>query len=77
MAVAPLFEGLSMHGPVRSFSARLCLDWSEREYHVAGELGSTVVKGMLDLRWLLRGGGRSLTLTANGKRQLSSLGVSD
>jgi len=74
-AAAPVFDLLSMRTPVVPMSARLCLDWSEREYHLAGELGKTLVTAMLDRRWLLRGGGRALTLTPTGKRQLSSLGA--
>jgi DNA-binding transcriptional ArsR family regulator len=71
----PLLDMLPMRGPASPLSARLCLDWSEREYHLAGELGNQLLKGMLERRWLLRGDGRSLTLTAAGQRQLSTWGI--
>jgi hypothetical protein len=75
VAAAAIFDTLSIGSQVVPLSARLCLDWSEREYHLAGELGNTLVKAMLVQRWLLRGDGRALTLTANGKWQLSSFGA--
>jgi DNA-binding transcriptional ArsR family regulator len=66
-----LFEVLS----IPPLPARPCLDWSEREYHLAGELGSSLLQAMLLRRWLLRGDGRALTLTTNGKRQLALWGI--
>jgi hypothetical protein len=76
VAAAPVFDVLSIRKRIAPLSARLCLDWSQREYHLAGELGNTLVTAMLDRRWLLRGDGRALTLTPAGKRQLSKLGAS-
>jgi hypothetical protein len=75
IAASPLLDMLSIRGQTALLPARLCLDWSERQYHLAGELGSSLLKGMLDRRWLLRGEGRALTLTPNGKRHLSAFGV--
>lgn len=75
LAVAPLFDKLSMKGQGGALPGRLCLDWSEREYHLGGELGSTLLKGMLNRHWLRRGDGRVLKVTADGKRQLASLGT--
>lgn len=75
IAASPLLDMLSIRGQALLLPARLCLDWSEREYHLAGELGSSLLKSMLDRRWLLRGEARALTLTPNGKRHLSTFGV--
>jgi DNA-binding transcriptional ArsR family regulator len=75
LAASPLLDMLSIRAQAVPLPARLCLDWSEREYHLAGELGSSLLKGMLDRRWLLRGEARALTLTAIGKRHLSTCGV--
>jgi DNA-binding transcriptional ArsR family regulator len=60
---------------IPALPTRPCLDWSEREYHLAGELGNRLLQAMLERRWLLRGDGRALTLTANGKRQLAIWGI--
>jgi hypothetical protein len=72
---APLLDMLPIRVLAAPLSVRLCLDWSEREYHLAGELGNELLKGMLERRWLLRGDGRSLTLTVTGQRQLSTWGI--
>jgi DNA-binding transcriptional ArsR family regulator len=49
--------------------ARACLDWTEREHHVAGALGAALLGRFLQLRWLERSaGGRALRVTPLGRR---------
>ena len=36
----------------RRYFARQCLDWSERQHHVAGALGAALLDNMLELKWL-------------------------
>lgn len=49
--------------------ARACLDWTERQYHVAGALGAALLSRFLDLRWLERTeSSRALRVTAGGRR---------
>ncbi len=34
--------------------ARLCLDWTERQHHLGGPLGSTLLNILCELKWLVR-----------------------
>jgi hypothetical protein len=56
---------------------RGCLDWSERELHVAGALGAVIANRLFELEWIRRrDGNRSVEVTAEGRVGLSSeLGV--
>lgn len=57
--------------PGRRPPLRPCLDWSEREEHLAGGLGAHLLAGLLARRWLLPiEGSRALRVTAEGRRQL-------
>lgn len=48
-----------------------CLDWSERRMHLAGALGSALLKTLLARRWVERElDNRALTITARGRREL-------
>lgn len=48
-----------------------CLDWSERQPHVAGALGSALLDLALRKRWLCQDGeSRALRLTGVGRREL-------
>jgi DNA-binding transcriptional ArsR family regulator len=50
-----------------------CLDWSERRPHLAGSLAAALLQQTLKRKWLSREpGGRSLTVTALGRRELQS-----
>lgn len=64
---------LSGHGP--PLFGRPCLDWSEREFHVAGELGVSLLNSMLASRWFLRKKDRSLLLTGQGRYRLTKYGL--
>lgn len=50
-----------------------CLDWSERQPHVAGALGAALLKLALKKRWVTRDlDSRALRLTPTGRRELST-----
>jgi DNA-binding transcriptional ArsR family regulator len=57
--------------------AKACLDWTEREYHVAGALGAELLGSFLLTGWLERtDGSRALRVTATGRRGFQrTLGV--
>lgn len=48
-----------------------CLDWSERDFHIAGELGNLLLRSMLESRWFLRSTDRSLIVTEKGRSRLA------
>jgi DNA-binding transcriptional ArsR family regulator len=54
---------------------RLCLDWTERRFHFAGRLASTILRHLLETRCLERGDQRSLIVTPAGKAWFGKLGV--
>ena len=56
---------------------RGCLDWSERELHVAGALGAALAARMFELGWIgPREGNRSVEVTDEGRAALTEkLGV--
>ena len=56
---------------------RGCLDWSERELHVAGALGAALADRFFELGWIRRReGNRSVEVTAHGRAGFSSeLGI--
>jgi DNA-binding transcriptional ArsR family regulator len=54
---------------------RGCLDWSERELHVAGALGAALADRFFELGWIKRReGNRSVEVTAPGRTGFASLG---
>jgi DNA-binding transcriptional ArsR family regulator len=61
--------------PARRPLTRLCLDWSERRYHLAGALGAALTRRMFEMRWIERTSGRAVCVTADGRRGLRSLGL--
>jgi DNA-binding transcriptional ArsR family regulator len=56
---------------------RGCLDWSERELHVAGGLGAALTQRLFELGWIRRRDrNRSVALTEEGRARLKGeLGV--
>ncbi len=57
-------------------AARGCLDWTEREPHLAGRLGSVILTALLDQKWLLRRPrDRALNITDLGNARLDELGL--
>jgi len=58
----------------RRVFAKPCLDWTEREYHIAGSLGEALLDMLLKQRWLLRSKKpRVLLLTTLGKCAITKL----
>lgn len=56
------------HGTQRLY-CRPCMDWSERRWHIAGVLGTALLRRCLDLGWVQRAlEGRAVTVTAKGRR---------
>ena len=55
---------------------RGCLDWSERELHVAGGLGAAITARVFELGWIRRRDrNRSVELTNEGRARMSDLGI--
>lgn len=54
--------------------ARRCLDWTERRHHLAGPLGCSMYKRLVELRWVapIRGT-RAVRVTLEGKRRFWEL----
>jgi DNA-binding transcriptional ArsR family regulator len=58
---------VELRGKRRSFS-HACLDWSERHHHLAGALGSGLLKKFLTLGWITQDPSiRAVTITDKGK----------
>ncbi|MFL9885589.1 helix-turn-helix transcriptional regulator [Paraburkholderia agricolaris] len=62
--------GIDMNDPAfgqASEHARQCLDWTERQYHVAGPLGARLMDAFLAWGWISRSSAaRSVSVTALG-----------
>jgi hypothetical protein len=54
---------------------RGCLDWSERELHVAGALGAAVANRLFELGWIHRREGNRSVEVSDRPRLESELGV--
>jgi hypothetical protein len=64
------FAELGLRRARRSF-ARRCLDWTEREPHLAGALGAAMLVRMVGLGWVVRGREtRVVRITHLGAREL-------
>lgn len=74
-AARELMEELAFPRHRSSPVGKPCLDWSEREFHIAGELGIQFFNSMLACRWFLRGKDRSLILTEQGRNRLAKYGL--
>ncbi len=54
--------------------ARQCLDWSERQYHLAGSLGSAFLQQLLSRKWIVpQSTGRAIRVTLDGRKNLNIL----
>lgn len=54
--------------------ARQCLDWSERQYHLAGSLGSVFLQQLLLRKWIVpHTSGRAVRVTLDGRKNLNGL----
>lgn len=57
----------------RAFALQ-CLDWSERQHHIAGALGAALLDRMLALKWVARTKGtRCVRVTLEGRQALHRL----
>jgi DNA-binding transcriptional ArsR family regulator len=75
---APLLTALRITDlkPGSGPSVRGCLDWTERRPHLAGRLGTVIMRAMLNNGWLTRRpSNRALTITNLGAEQLIQLGI--
>jgi len=54
----------------RQTVARLCLDWTERQHHLGGPLGCTLLTRLCERKWIVRMRGRAVRLTLNGRVEL-------
>jgi DNA-binding transcriptional ArsR family regulator len=53
---------------------RPCLDWSERRWHIGGEVGAAIAERCFALRWTeRRSDSRAITVTATGERAFDEL----
>jgi DNA-binding transcriptional ArsR family regulator len=61
----------------RRIFAKLCLDWTERKYHVAGSLGAALLAAFRAQGWIVsRSGTRAVRLTERGRQEfVQRLGV--
>jgi DNA-binding transcriptional ArsR family regulator len=58
----------------RRIFCRPCLDWTERRPHIGGAVGAAIACRCFELGWIERiRGSRALTVTAAGRRGLTSL----
>ncbi|HEK9102602.1 helix-turn-helix transcriptional regulator [Bacillus pfraonensis] len=62
----------SLHKKRRFFS-KCCLDWSERQHHIAGSLGNAILERMIERKWITRAlETRAVYVTPLGKQQIFS-----
>jgi DNA-binding transcriptional ArsR family regulator len=54
----------------RDTVARLCLDWTERQHHLGGPLGCTLLNCLCERKWIVRMRGRAVRLTIDGRLEL-------
>jgi DNA-binding transcriptional ArsR family regulator len=54
---------------------RLCLDWTERRFHLAGSIPNAILHHLLDTGCVVRAKERTLTVTAAGKTWFGQLGI--
>jgi DNA-binding transcriptional ArsR family regulator len=75
--VAPTRPVTSLREGTRAHALRACVDWTEQRPHVAGALGQTLLRRLLELEWLQRDPHtRAVRLTDAGHSRLpAELGV--
>ncbi len=72
--LAELGVDLSAARTKRRVFCRPCLDWTERRPHIGGAVGAAIANRCFELQWIERiKGGRALTVTAAGRRGLTSM----
>jgi DNA-binding transcriptional ArsR family regulator len=68
-------EIVAKPGPCGPRQLRLCLDWTERRFHLGGSVACAVLRHLLEHEFLLRGSERSLTVTRKGVAWFADLGI--
>lgn len=58
---------LTMRAAARRDTVKPCLDWSERTEHLGGVLGAALLERSLEAKWVKRGAGRVIELSAAGR----------
>ncbi|MGG5343877.1 ArsR/SmtB family transcription factor [Enterococcus sp. AZ192] len=67
------FKGMGVKAP-ESLNGKLCMDWSERKFHLAGSLGSALCSAFLRQGWIVKSTkNRSITLSASSPEWLKSI----
>jgi len=67
---------LSANDSVDGVPGRVCVDWSERRFHLGGKLGAWLTSRLFEQKWIRRRAStRALTVTTSGRQRLRSLGV--
>jgi len=74
----PLLAELGVQVPARNSTNRRplvrgCLDWTERQPHLAGQLGAAALTALTSRAWLQPTNSRALHLTDDGRRNLGHL----
>ena len=58
----------------RSILAKACLDWTEREHHLAGSLGNALLEKLLELNWIQRvSKSRAIKVNPDGRKELEQI----
>jgi DNA-binding transcriptional ArsR family regulator len=68
--------GIEMPDETRTLNklARRCLDWTERRHHLAGPLGCSMYKRLVELRWVVPiRGSRAVRVSLEGRSRLWEL----
>jgi DNA-binding transcriptional ArsR family regulator len=68
------FAEIAGDGPLklgrREAAAWLCLDWTERQHHLGGPLGCTLLNCLCQRKWIVRMRSRAVRLTVDGRLEL-------
>jgi DNA-binding transcriptional ArsR family regulator len=66
--------GADLSPRTRRIFCQPCLDWTERRYHLKGQVGAAILHRLLELGWFKRvSGSRALRLTSSGRAGLSEI----
>jgi DNA-binding transcriptional ArsR family regulator len=62
-------------GPCGRRQLRLCLDWTERRFHLGGSIACAILRHLLEQEYLLPGAQRSLSVTRIGAVWFADLAI--
>lgn len=66
-------SGIALDAAARRPACRLCLDWSERRHHLAGQMGMGILAMAIEKRWAMRKSGRVVSFTPAGAAAFDAL----